>query len=207
MDLKRNLDTTIAILISLILTGIVLVYVLGTSIINNEQKVEQVKLDIQSEYIRRERYDELLDTYLGIVDEGIVAEFPELLPTHDNFLSVVKELESIATMSNNLIVMRLGDAKLTSEGVELESGSSTIPSTRNRVQVGGTNFDFIEIEATLRGSYSDLEQFINLFGQAKYFMNIDNMVINRVQNDSGTFIDTQLRIHIFVEKLIRVQVN
>lgn len=202
MTLKRNLDTTIIALVLVILSGVIGIYVLAKEVLENEQKAVEVEFKIQSEYLLRDRYDELFKIYQQINAEGLVDRLSDPLPSQENFLDVVKELEQLSRDSGMQISMRLGEAKLTSQGVELASGASARPG-QSSVQSGGANYDFITIEASLRGNYAGFSQFINLFSQANYFMNIDSIVINRTMLQTGGFIDVQLLIRIYVEKIVQ----
>jgi hypothetical protein len=202
MEIGKKIDSLTIFLVVLILVGVMAIYFLGGGILQNDAAAADVEANIQSEYIRRERYSNLLSTYHEIISEEIHSELDTLLPGQENFLDIVKELEDLAVISGTQITMRLGDAKLTSEGVELETGTSATPPS---VQAGGNNYDFIEIEAVVRGSYTNFLQFINVFRQSKYFMNISDIVINRIVTGETRYIDSQLTIHIFVEKLIRVR--
>ncbi len=196
--MKRNKpDNITLLLIVFILTGVVTIYITGTKIVEGTQAIDETKLEIQSEYIRRERYQELLESYQTLKQQGALEEIDSVLPSADNFVEVIEELESIALLSNNQIQMRLGEAKLTSQGIEL--------STEDLVQsaiISEGGYDRIQIEVSLRGKYADLEQFLHLFYQAKYYLNITAMNANRLSTDAGAYIDTFFTIDVFVQTVI-----
>lgn len=205
-DKSKKLNISVLILVMVILVGIAVLFFLFKKIITDVQTIQKTEGNIQTQYILRERYKELLAQYLNITQEGYIEQIQELLPSGDDFLRVVEDLESIAALSNNTIVVSLGETRLTSDGFEIDT-----QKVRNQSAVGTllpqqSAYDFIEIEVTTRGNYSSLEQFLGLLSQSRYFMNITSMTINRIQTTpESVVIDTHFTIQIYVQKVILVQ--
>ncbi|MCA9378832.1 hypothetical protein KC640_00230 [Candidatus Dojkabacteria bacterium] len=205
-DKSKKLNISVLILVVVILFGIAILFFLFKKIITDVQTIQKTEGDIQTQYILRERYKELLAQYLSITNEGYIDKIEELLPSGDDFLKVVEDLESIAALSGNSVVVSLGETRLTSDGFEIDT-----QKVRNQSAVGTllpqqSDYDFIEIEVTTRGSYASLEQFLGLLSQSRYFMNITSMIVNRIQLTKDTaVIDTHLTIQIYVQKVILVQ--
>lgn len=205
LDLKNHkADLAVAGLLIFILFGIGAIYLIAKGIVADNKLLSETNLNIEEQYLRRDRYETLLSDYQKIVKDNILTDVKNILPSADSFLSVVEEMESLAKKSGGQIVMNLGETRLTSGGFEID-----LQKVKNQSSIGSilppeANYDFIEIEASLRGNYNVLKQFLSLFKQAKYYMNIVSITVNRVENsDKGVDIDTHLTIQIYVQKVIR----
>lgn len=196
MKLSERIDLKVILLIGIVLIGIAGFGFLTSTVIQAERSIEKTKLNIQKEYLRRDRYEELLSLYQEIAAEGLLDELKVQLPSTDNFLDVVEEIDTIAHLSGNGLVMRLGDTRLTTDGFEIDADELVSRTTSS------LNYDVVEIELALRGDYKQLQQFLNLMKQARFYMNITAMNVNRIQSAASTDLDTHMTVNIFVQKLI-----
>lgn len=203
---EKKISLTIILLVALILAGISVLFFLFKKIVGDVHVIQRTEGDIQTQYILRNRYQELLKQYLDITAENYIKDIKQVIPSSDEFLKVVEELEAIATLSSNSIVVSLGETRLTSDGFEIDTQKVRNQSNIGTLLPAQSEYDFIEIEATTRGDYTSLDQFLNLLTQAKYFMNITSITINRVQlTPTHAVIDTHFTIQIYVQKVILVQ--
>lgn len=203
MNSNSRIDKAILILLSVILVGIVGLYLIANRMVMDRREIESTKQDIRTEYLRRERFDQLFNTFQEINKKQILGELEKIIPAGEDFLPVIEELEQIGKTSGNSIIMRLGDLRLTSAGFEIDTKKVRNQTVTGASKPAGANYDFIEIEATIRGDYADLEQFIHVFKQSKYYMNITSMSISRARNSDNTVVlDTFMTIQVFVQKVV-----
>lgn len=184
----------VVILILVILAAIFEIYLAGQQIAEQKREVDDIRISILSQYQRRSRFTKLLDQYHKISEEQIIQELEEILPDTSNFLSVIEELEEIADISNSELEISLGDTRLTAEGFEIP--------VRTNVKKGTNGYDVVSIDVSLRGDFEGIQEFLNLFYQSKYFMNITQVLMNKVDNQSGEYLDTHLKVDVFVSGVI-----
>lgn len=193
--IKQSIDLPTIALVAITLLGILGVFALGQEVISTDERIALVQSDIQAENILRDRFEELSADYRNIIADGIIDDLVNALPSDENFLSVVEELEGIAWLSGNEIRMSLGDAKLTSEGLEIEQAPAGDVSTATAAE----GYSFIDIEVSTRGDYNALQQFINLVPQARYHMHIVSL---RAVNTSQGVLDTHMTMRIYVQNVL-----
>jgi Tfp pilus assembly protein PilO len=204
--MKPRIDKTIIILLVLSLLAIAESVFIANQIFATSANITKIHNDIKAEDVRRSKLEELIIRYAEIQKEEVARDITELLPNTNNFLDVIREIESLGKLSGTKLVVDLGNARLTADGFELPQ------ELRNKSIIGrtlpaGAKYDFLEIEISVRGTYAQLTQFINLFDQSKYFMNITSMNINRVAVNNKSFIDAGLTVEVFVQKVIYTNVS
>lgn len=192
MSRRNKLDNYTIVIIIIILAGIGILAACARILNGKLQEIESIRYDIATEYSRRDNYQELLKDYKRISNEGLLDKLDQTLPTEDNILEVIRELETIASLSQNTILMNFGETRLTSTGFELPGGS------RNAVSRGGITvgeFSYIPIEVTIEGSYAGVQRFINLLQNSKFYLNINGLQINPT---TGTRVNTFMEVWIFI---------
>lgn len=198
---KRKIDKIIVALILVSLVGIAEAVVIGSIIISSNSQIATINADIRSEEARREAINQLTTRFSEVENEGIVTEINDLLPSADNFLDVLVDIEESANRAGVILVISLGDARLTTEGFELPN------ELRNQSIIGRTlppdaNYDFLEVDLTVRGEYDEVQQFMNYFDQSKYYMNLTSVTINRISLTENSFIDASFTAEIFVQQVV-----
>ncbi len=194
----EKFDKSILFLVVAIVVSFGVITLLFNQIVEGAESVRESKKNIQITTTTLDRYGELAEVFEKIEEEGIIEEIINALPTTDDFIFIVNELEEIADLSGNQIAMSLGEAKLTSEGYEL--GATTLQQNASGTEFD--DYDSIEIEVTVRGDYESLYRFVDLISQAEYYMNINEMRIARIDASEGPYLHTNMNIEIFVQKVI-----
>lgn len=199
--MDKKIDKTIVGLLIVSVLSIALAVLIGSIIVGQNERISQIQADILAQETRRDALNQLNQRFTEIESEGLLQEVDQLLPDAGNFLDVIREIEEIGSLSGNSLIISLGSARLTSEGFELPNELRN-KSVHGRTLPENAQYDFLEIELTVRGTYPQLLQFINLFEQSKYYMNITSINVNRISANERVFIDTSFTVEIFVKKVI-----
>ncbi len=197
-----KIDKTVILLLVIILAGCVELVVVAKTIAENSKASSDIRAEIALEHQKKDSYEELITAYNDVSKDDFVTDLNDTLPTTDSFVEVIEELESIAGRTGVTIVTRVGDTLLTSEGFEINAKEAT-----NRTSIGftlpvGATYDFVEIELTIRGTYPALSQFLDLFSNSRYFMNIGTMNITSAAGGSLGSLDMMLTVQVFVQKVL-----
>ncbi len=199
--MKLKLDRTIVALVLVSLIGIGEALVVGSIIISSNADIKMIQSDIKAEEARRESFNKLIQRYGQIEDEGIIREINDLLPNAENFLEVIEEIEQLAQTAGTTLVVSLGEARLTTDGFELPEDVRNA-SVIGRMLPPDANYDFLEVDITVRGDYKEFEQFLNLFQDSKYYMNVTSLTVNRISVNDSRFIDASMTTEIFVQQVV-----
>ncbi|MBL8014777.1 MAG: hypothetical protein JNK26_01150 [Candidatus Doudnabacteria bacterium] len=198
MRLTTHEKQLVALLL-IILAGVSSLVLIVTQINSLVRNIEETNAQIVEENLRRVKYQNLRSNYETILSEVNELKLNSLLPTTANFVKVVEEIEEIAALTQNQIVIRLGDTRLSKEGFELPAGTSNIPKSTTDASNG---LSYIEIEVTTRGNFANAVQFTTMLQRSRYFMNINAMRLNRVVSDGDARVDTYFSIRVYVQNVI-----
>lgn len=195
--MPAKIDRQFIILVLIIFVALAGLFVVTKRLVDNTTQISQTNKNINQENLKRDKYQDLLSQYQKITAEKPFDTINDLLPNTKEFIKVVEDLEKIAQLSNNTIIVRLGDTRLTSDGFEIDTSK-----VRDFNSTSSGPYDSITIEATIRGDFAGLEQFLNLIKQSKYFLSINSLKITRSSVGTKNLIDTFMTIQVYVEKVI-----
>jgi SepF-like predicted cell division protein (DUF552 family) len=185
-----------------VICGSIELFVVAKTIAANTIEMAEIKEEIAQEREKKDSYEELISQYNDVAKDNFATDITSLLPATNNFVKVIEELETIAGEAGVSIVTRVGDTLLTSDGFEINEKEATNRTNIGFVLPAGATYDFIEIELTIRGSYQSLTQFLDLFSQSEYYMNIGSLNISNTGGGALGTLDMMLTVQVFVQKVL-----
>jgi hypothetical protein len=187
-------------MVLVIVGSIVGCYFLAVNILKTQQELANTVATSDLEKSKLQRLEGIYQSYQDVNADGYADKFNELLPGEPKFLDIVKSIEEVADKVEGDLVLSLGNARLTGQGIDVSGGAPGVINPNVAEKANG--YAIIKVHGTLRVDYPGLIEFLRYINDTKFFLNVTTVGVRRVAlADKPNKVDLSFTMSLYVDQL------